>query len=299
MGDFFSSSRPWDAAAATFSAAWRVCLLRASLCLSSASFGLLIDAVSSMKASPSLPSRSLGTQASTPCLLTVSLCEQKATMIAITATFGSTRAHLCTIDDAPCGARRAPERVSAHPRTIARRLGRQRFALCSQSDAFCSMRDALCSTNDALRTQKGAPSSLTAAFGPQARRPTSRASARTASAARITRQSVGIRVSISDKGTSTLRPTVTKSTLDSDPPPCDRFAERERAPTSSGIRESGSAVDGSHVPLVVPLANGRREVVQPFDLLGAQDDAVRGGVLLDAGDPLGAGNRRDVVALRE
>src|SRR3989442_355192 len=47
------------------------------------------------------------------------------------------------------------------------------------------------------------------------------------------------------------------------------------------------------------LTGGRREVVQPFDLLGAQLDAVGGGVLLDARNPLGAGNRSDVVALRE
>ena len=60
-----------------------------------------------------------------------------------------------------------------------------------------------------------------------------------------------------------------------------------------------SAVDDGHVPFVVALTGGRREVVQPFDLLGAQLDAVRGGVLLDAGHPLGAGNRSDVVALRE
>ena len=60
-----------------------------------------------------------------------------------------------------------------------------------------------------------------------------------------------------------------------------------------------SAVDDGHVPFVVALAGGRREVVQPFDLLGAQLDAVGGGVLLDAGDPLGAGDRGDVVALRE
>ena len=61
----------------------------------------------------------------------------------------------------------------------------------------------------------------------------------------------------------------------------------------------GSAVDDGHVPFVVAFAGGRREVVQPFDLLGAQLDAVGGGVLLDAGDPLGAGDRGDVVALRE
>ena len=47
------------------------------------------------------------------------------------------------------------------------------------------------------------------------------------------------------------------------------------------------------------LAGGRRQVVQPLDLLGAQLDVVGGRVLLDAGDPLGAGNRGDVVSLRE
>jgi len=57
-----------------------------------------------------------------------------------------------------------------------------------------------------------------------------------------------------------------------------------------------SAVDDGHISFVVALAGGRREVVQPFDLLGAQLDAVGGGVLLDAGDPLGAGDRGDVVS---
>ena len=47
------------------------------------------------------------------------------------------------------------------------------------------------------------------------------------------------------------------------------------------------------------LASGWLEVVQPFDLLGAQLDAVGGGVLLDAGDPLGARDRGDIVAPRE
>src|SRR5467141_1459597 len=60
-----------------------------------------------------------------------------------------------------------------------------------------------------------------------------------------------------------------------------------------------SAVDYGHVPFVMALTGGRREVVQPFDLLGAQLDAVGGGVLLDAGNPLGAGNRSDVVTLCE
>jgi hypothetical protein len=49
----------------------------------------------------------------------------------------------------------------------------------------------------------------------------------------------------------------------------------------------------------VSRADGGREVVQPFDLLGAQFDAVGGCVLLDASDALRAGNRGDAVALRE
>src|SRR5947199_5029164 len=60
-----------------------------------------------------------------------------------------------------------------------------------------------------------------------------------------------------------------------------------------------SAFDRRHVPCIVALAGGGREVVQPFDLRGAQLDAVGGRVFLDAGDPLGAGDRGDVVALRE
>jgi len=60
-----------------------------------------------------------------------------------------------------------------------------------------------------------------------------------------------------------------------------------------------SAVDCGHVRLVVALAGGRGEVVEPLDLLGAQLDAVGSGVLLDAGDALGAGDRGDVVALRQ
>ena len=39
------------------------------------------------------------------------------------------------------------------------------------------------------------------------------------------------------------------------------------------------------------LAGGRGEVVQPFDLLSAQLELIGGGVLLDTGDALGAGDR--------
>jgi hypothetical protein len=60
-----------------------------------------------------------------------------------------------------------------------------------------------------------------------------------------------------------------------------------------------SAVDGGHVRFVVALAGGRGQVAQPLELVVAQFDAVGGGVLLDAGDPAGAGDGGDVVALGE
>ena len=60
-----------------------------------------------------------------------------------------------------------------------------------------------------------------------------------------------------------------------------------------------SAVNGGHVPFVVAFAGGKGEVIEPFDLFGAQLDAIGGGVLLDASDPLGAGDRGDIVALGE
>src|SRR5947208_9298928 len=62
---------------------------------------------------------------------------------------------------------------------------------------------------------------------------------------------------------------------------------------------SWSAVDGGHVRLVVAFAGGRRQVAEPFELVVAELDGVGGGVLLDAGDPPGAGDRGDVVALGE
>jgi hypothetical protein len=54
-----------------------------------------------------------------------------------------------------------------------------------------------------------------------------------------------------------------------------------------------------HVRLVVALTGGWREIVEPFDLLRAQLDAVGCRVLLDPGDALGTGDRGDVVALRQ
>ena len=62
---------------------------------------------------------------------------------------------------------------------------------------------------------------------------------------------------------------------------------------------AGSVVDGGHVVFVVAFAGGRSEVVEPFDLFGAQLDAVGGRVFLDARDPLGARDRGDVVTLGE
>ncbi len=44
------------------------------------------------------------------------------------------------------------------------------------------------------------------------------------------------------------------------------------------------------------VASSGREVVEPVDLLGTQLDAVGGGVLLDAGDPFGSGDRGGVVS---
>jgi hypothetical protein len=60
-----------------------------------------------------------------------------------------------------------------------------------------------------------------------------------------------------------------------------------------------SPVNGGHIPFVVALAGGRGKVVQPFDLACGQLDAVGGGILFDAGDPLGARNRSDVITLGE
>ena len=48
---------------------------------------------------------------------------------------------------------------------------------------------------------------------------------------------------------------------------------------------------------MTPSSCGRGEVVQPFDLLGAELDGIGCSVLLDASDPLGAGDRGEVVAL--
>src|SRR5258708_39145881 len=67
----------------------------------------------------------------------------------------------------------------------------------------------------------------------------------------------------------------------------------------AGAAVPSSAVDDGPARFVVAVASGRREVVQPFDLVGAQLDAVGGCVLLDACDPLGTGNRCDVISLRE
>jgi hypothetical protein len=47
----------------------------------------------------------------------------------------------------------------------------------------------------------------------------------------------------------------------------------------------------------VPFAGRRGQVVEPFELLGAQLDRVRCRVLVDTRDAPGAEDRRDIVAL--
>jgi hypothetical protein len=74
---------------------------------------------------------------------------------------------------------------------------------------------------------------------------------------------------------------------------------RPAAGASACAPRPWSAVDGGHARFVVALAGGRRQVAEPLELVAAQFDAVGGGVLLDAGDPPGTGDRGDVVALGE
>ena len=87
------------------------------------------------------------------------------------------------------------------------------------------------------------------------------------------------------------------------PSPIGRIGGRNQRPAARFARAiaaaTWSAVDCGHVRLVVALAGGGGEIVEPLDLLRAQLDAVGGRVLLDAGDALGAGDRGEVVALRE
>src|ERR1700691_5188174 len=57
--------------------------------------------------------------------------------------------------------------------------------------------------------------------------------------------------------------------------------------------------DHPHLLLIVVRTCGRRKLVEPLDLFSAQLDAVRADVFLDPGHVFGAGNRSDVVALRQ
>ena len=47
------------------------------------------------------------------------------------------------------------------------------------------------------------------------------------------------------------------------------------------------------------FAGGRGEVAEPLELRAAEPDAVGCGVLFDTGDALGAGDRGDLIALRQ
>src|ERR1700733_2783065 len=73
---------------------------------------------------------------------------------------------------------------------------------------------------------------------------------------------------------------------------------RSRSPPDREISQRGSlhtvllAVDTGHVRLVVALADGRREVVKPVDLIAAEFNAA-------GGRRPGPGNRADIAALGE
>ncbi len=59
------------------------------------------------------------------------------------------------------------------------------------------------------------------------------------------------------------------------------------------------ALDHPHLFLAVVSTGSGGDVRELLDLFGTQQNGVSGRVLFDAGDPLGSGNRGDVVALRE
>ena len=62
--------------------------------------------------------------------------------------------------------------------------------------------------------------------------------------------------------------------------------------TSVSAASPVSPADHSHLRFFMVVAGRRGEVVELIDLLGRYYDAVGGGVLLDAGDALGAGDGR-------
>ena len=66
-------------------------------------------------------------------------------------------------------------------------------------------------------------------------------------------------------------------------------------PLEEWLHEEATLPEGSFVA----LADGGCEVVQACELFGAQLHAIGRGVLFDAGNPLGTGNRCDVIALRQ
>ena len=69
--------------------------------------------------------------------------------------------------------------------------------------------------------------------------------------------------------------------------------------TSEWRGGDGSVIDACHGGVVVSCTGCGCEVVESFQLGGGEFDAVGGGVLFDAGDTAGAGDRGDVVAASE
>jgi len=59
-----------------------------------------------------------------------------------------------------------------------------------------------------------------------------------------------------------------------------------------------SSLEEAHLGLVVVVTGGRREVVEPGELLRGEDDGVSGDVLFETPDVLGTGDRGDVAVKR-
>src|SRR6478735_2561847 len=80
---------------------------------------------------------------------------------------------------------------------------------------------------------------------------------------------------------------------------CEPCAPQYGSTSAVTSRAPASAVDHLHLGGVVVITGGGGRAVQLRELVSAQPHAVRGDVLLQPRNPLGAGDRDDVVTLGE